>query len=126
MLTCFCAVLSALRTEMDVRNAVKKAQLHRHSSPSRFTLLVDSVFPPQNPNEGAMLTIEEASEHGVKFFMVEPKSSNSIDVVSVFSNGSFACTDPTFANYGTPRKHIIAVFVNGDAFINAGMHYNMQ
>jgi hypothetical protein len=44
----------------------------------------------------------------------------------VVRNDSFACTDPTLANCGLLCKHIMAVFLNGDAYINPGLHYNEE
>jgi hypothetical protein len=59
--------------------------------------------------------------------MVKSRLLNgSRDIVAILGNGSFACTDPTFANYGLPCERIMALFLTGNAYINVGLHYNRE
>ena len=47
-----------------------------------------------------------------------------IDLVAVFSNGSFACTDPYFANHGIPSAQIMSVFIAGYISLNVLLHFH--
>ena len=45
-------------------------------------------------------------------------------MVAVFHNGSFACTDPYFANHGLPSPQIMSLIIAGYISINALFHYH--
>jgi hypothetical protein len=47
-----------------------------------------------------------------------------VDIVAVFSNGSFASTDPYFANHGIPSPQIMSVFIAGYIAINVFFHFH--
>ena len=121
--------VSPIANEADIRCAMKQADITRNSSAKRFGLLVDAVYPVEGQcvEHPPVLPIGLTTDQSVKFFKVKSrKSDGTVDVVAVLGNGSFACTDPTFANCGLPCKHIMAVFLNGDAYINPGLHYNQE
>jgi hypothetical protein len=45
-----------------------------------------------------------------------------VDLVAV--NGSFACTDPYFANHGLPSSQMMSVFIAGHASLNVFFHFH--
>lgn len=47
-----------------------------------------------------------------------------VDLVAVFINGSFACTDPYFANHGLPSSQMMSVFIAGHASFNVFFHFH--
>ena len=51
-------------------------------------------------------------------------TNGPIDIVAVFKNGSFACTDPYFANHGLPSSQIMAVFIAGYISLNVFYHFH--
>jgi len=48
----------------------------------------------------------------------------AVDVVMVYENGSFACTEPFFAQMGQPGRHILACFHAQFCNINVLQHYH--
>jgi hypothetical protein len=52
------------------------------------------------------------------------KNENPYDIVLVSDNGSFACTEPTFAQLGMPGRHILAVFAAKYCVINVFHHFH--
>lgn len=121
--------VSPLVNEADLRCAMKQADVTRNSSAKRFGLLVDAVYPVEGQclEYPPILPIGLPVDNSVKFFKVKSRSlEGTVDVVAVLENGSFACTDPTFANCGLPCQHIMAVFLNGNVYINPGLHYNHE
>lgn len=120
-------IVSPLLNETDLRSALVDAEIARQSSARRFSLFIDAAYNIGVHSEDGTVTPIMCNGVGVKFFKVKSRSEEcTIDVVAVLGNGSFACTDPTFANMGLPCKHIMAVFLSGDAYLNAGFHYNLE
>lgn len=74
-----------------------------------------------------LCVIDELSHHGDTFFF-ELKSRDggdkAFDVVVVTDNGSFACSEPYFAQYGMPGRHIYAVFAAQFCNINPLLHFH--
>jgi hypothetical protein len=115
--------------EGELRSTLKIAERSGNSSARRFLLLVDAVYPVPGILEKfpPVLPMINPGEQKVRSFKVKSRLLNgSTDIVAILGNGSFACTDPTFANYGLPCECIMAVFLNGNAYINVGLHYNRE
>ena len=120
-------LVSPLLTESSLRSALVEAESFRTSSARRFSLFIDSAYGSENESEEATYPAIVCNDVGVKFFRVQSRSAEcTVDLVAVLGNGSFACTDPTFANMGLPCKHIMAVFLSGDTYLNPGLHYNPE
>ena len=51
-------------------------------------------------------------------------SEDAVDIVMVSDNGSFACTNPFFAQYGAPGRHIFAVHLAQYCGINVLAHFH--
>ena len=83
---------------------------YRNTSAERFKLIIDSY---------------QSKKYDVTFYKVmERATDGTVDLVAVFSNGSFACTDPYFANYGLPSSQIMSVFIAGYISINIISHFH--
>lgn len=83
---------------------------HRNTSAERFKLIIDNTL---------------SDKYDVNFFKVTARAAGgSIDLVAVFKNGSFACTDPYFANHGLPSPQIMSVFIAGYTSLNVIFHFH--
>ena len=83
---------------------------YRNTSAERFKLIIYSY---------------QSKKYDVTFYKVmERATDGTVDLVAVFSNGSFACTDPYFANYGLPSSQIMSVFIAGYISINIISHFH--
>lgn len=120
-------LVSPLLTKSSLRSALVEAESFRTSSARRFSLFIDSAYGSGNGSEEATYPAIVCNDVGVKFYRVQSRSAEcTVDIVAVLGNGSFACTDPMFANMGLPCKHIMAVFLSGDTYLNRGLHYNTE
>lgn len=53
------------------------------------------------------------------YYNVTSRSSyGSIDIVYINLSGNIACTSPSYARWGIPTKHVLAVFIDGSIYIN--------
>lgn len=82
---------------------------YRNTSAERFKLIIDSHL---------------SSKCIVTFYKVIVRFEEQVDLVAVFNNGSFACTDPHFANHGLPSSQIMSVFIAGYISINVIFHFH--
>ena len=48
----------------------------------------------------------------------------TVDLVAIFSNGSFACTDSYLGNDGLPSSQIMSVFIAGHISMNVIFHFH--
>ena len=74
---------------------------YRNTSAERFKLIIDCY---------------QSKKYNVTFYKFMKRATDgTVDLVAVFSDSSFACTDPYFANYGLrlPSSQIISVFIAG-------------
>lgn len=82
---------------------------YRNTSAERFKIIIDNSI---------------LSKYEVTFYKVRARAtSGSVDLVAVFSNVSFACTDPYFANHGLPSSQIMSVFIAGYITLNVILHF---
>jgi hypothetical protein len=83
---------------------------HRAASASYFLCLLRSIAPHDDT-----VFLQVTSNVG---------KDTAIDVVMVYENGSFACTEPFFAQMGQPGRHILACFHAQFCNINVLQHYH--
>ena len=83
---------------------------HRNTSAERFKLIINDTL---------------SLKYDVTFFKVTARAAyGSVDLVAVFSNGSFACTDPHFANQGLPSSQIMSLFIAGYVSLDVIFHFH--
>ena len=83
---------------------------YRNTSAKRFNLLVGNHISKVDT---------------VSFYKVMARSTDgTVDLVAVFSNGSFACTDPYFPNHGLPSSQIMSAFTAGYISISVLFHFH--
>lgn len=98
-----------LEDERDILECYQNTK-HRNTSAERFKLIID---------------YNSSLKYKVTFYKVMTRSTDGpTDMVAVFSNGSFACTDPHFANHGIPSSQIIALFIAGYISLNVLYHFH--
>ena len=84
--------------------------MHRNSSAARFKLINGNNF----------LQLLNAS-----FYKVTTRTIDGpVYLVAVFHNGSFAYTDPYFANHELHLPQIMSLFIAGNISINALFYYH--
>jgi hypothetical protein len=102
-------IVEKLENEKEVLECYENTR-HRNTSAERFKLIIDNNY---------------SRKSDVRFFKVMTRSADGpIDLVAVFINGSFACTDPYFANHGLPSSQIMSVFIAGHVFLNVLFHFH--
>ena len=98
-----------LESEEEIKKCYEKTT-HRNTSAERFKLIIDNNF---------------LMKYSVTFYKVMTRATDGpIDIVAVFSNGSFACTDSYFANHGMPSSQIMSVFIAGYITLNTFYHFH--
>ena len=98
-----------LANEQEIINCYQNTK-HRNTSAERFKLIIDNNI---------------SNKYEVSFYKIMTRAKNGpIDIVAVFSNGSFACTDPYFANHGIPSSQIMSVFIAGYISLNVFYHFH--
>ena len=72
------------------------------------------------------LLLEVSQRHDTYTFKVTARTGNDnpYDIVLVSDNGSFACTEPYFAQMGMPGRHILAVYASKYCAINVFHHFH--
>ena len=89
-----------------------EATSHRGAAHARFKCILDSV-----------INYEEDSVKG-KFFKIENKSYEKIDLLYVHDDGSIGVTLTYGANYGLPCRQVLAVFNSGHIQLNFAAHFD--
>ena len=107
-----------LQAAKDIDTALDSAARFHQRAPSaaRFRCLV-STATDSIGGEAQFAT-------GDYYKVVSRKINGSIDVVFISPCGSIACTSPSYARWGIPSKHILAVFCDGSITINMKQHFH--
>lgn len=98
-----------LENEKEVLECYESTK-YRNTSEERFKLIIDDNY---------------SNKSDVTFYKVMTRAADGpVDLVAVFTNGSFACIDPYFANHGLPSSQIMAVFIAGHVSLNVFFHFH--
>ena len=107
--TGFQCIVVKLNSESEVLSSFELT-MHRNSSAARFKLINGNNF----------LQLLNAS-----FYKVTTRTIDGpVYLVAVFHNGSFAYTDPYFANHELHLPQIMSLFIAGNISINALFYYH--
>ena len=102
--------------DIDIEAAFKALGMARGPSGQRFRCLISNT---EDGNDASYKFIEG------DYFKVTSRSINgSIDIVFISPSGNIACTSPSYARWGLPSKHIIAVFYHGRICLNMKQHFH--
>ena len=102
--------------DIDIEAAFKALGMARGPSGQRFRCLISNT---EDGNDASYKFIEG------DYFKVTSRSINgSIDILFISPDGNIACTSPSYARWGLPSKHIIAVFYHGRICLNMKQHFH--
>jgi hypothetical protein len=101
-------------------------QVDRHQAMTLCKTIINERSQRAASTMHLLCLIEEVSHLSNRYFQLRAKSGkeNAFDVVLVADNGSFACSDPHFAQYGMPSRHVFAVFAAQYCAINPLLHFH--
>ena len=98
----------------DIEASLKASKIRRGPSALRFRCLISDTTDVYDDS----VTIIEGD-----YFKVTSKTINgSVDVVFISPSGNIACTTSSYARWGFPSKHILAVFYHGRICLNMRQH----
>lgn len=101
---------------LDIEKWLTTSEVKRGPSALRFRCLVTLL---SGNSDGADKFMEG------DYYKVTSRCINgSIDIVFINPSGNIACTSPSYARWGTPSKHILAVFHDGNIRINMKQHFH--
>jgi hypothetical protein len=100
-------------TLSEAKNLLKGTIIHRQRRAASATQFL------------CLLELEE-DNNDMKLFQVTARSGglDAKDIVLISRNGSFACTDPFFAQMGMPCRKILAVHIARYCQVNVLLHYH--
>ena len=105
-----------LHDAQDIESALNSSEVKRGPSAVRFRCLVSTVTDSIG-GEGMFVT-------GDYYKVVSRRVNGSVDLVFISPCGSIACTSSSYARWGIPSKHILAVFYDGSITINMKQHFH--
>ena len=102
--------------EIDIDAALTASEIMRGPSAARLRCLINNTTDSNN---------ESPKFIEGDYYKVTSRSINSsTDIVFISRSGNIACTSPSYARWGLPSKHILAVFYNGRICLNMKRHFH--
>ena len=100
----------------DIEASLKASEIRRGPSALRFRCLISDTT---DVNDDSVTIIEG------DYFKVTSRTINgSVDVVFISPSGNIACTTSSYARWGLPSKHILAVFYHDRICLNMRQHFH--
>lgn len=97
----------------EMESCLKMSDLKRGPSAARFRCLISRN---NTDNDGFMI--------GEYYKVTSRVMNGSVDLVFINPSGNIACTSPSYARWGIPSKHILAVFIDGGICLNMKQHFH--